>query len=109
MALSATPFLNGCGEVIEISQLGGVEVILTWETLTKNADGTNLTDLAGYRIYYSHTSGGSYPYVVTVGPDETMSRIQLPNGGRWYFFATAFDNVGNESLPSNEISTEISF
>jgi hypothetical protein len=35
----------------------GTTATLTWDAPTTNADGTPLTDLAGYRIYYGTTSG----------------------------------------------------
>lgn len=76
-------------------------VALTWTPPTSNEDGTSLSDLAGYRIYYG-TSEGNYP-----------SRIELSNPGlatyvvdnlspdTYYFVVTAFDASGNESMRSN--------
>lgn len=67
------------------------------------------TDLAGYKIYYSSTSGGPYtaysalfPYGSGVAPEF---RLTVPDGLK-YFVATAYDTQGNESEYSNEVSTD---
>jgi hypothetical protein len=78
IAFAVTPFLAGCGEVVDTSLLS---VSLTWDAPSKNSVGTTLTDLAGYRIYYSQLSGGVYPFMVTLGPTENLIRIELPEDG----------------------------
>ena len=90
-------------------------VTLTWTAPKTNADGTALTDLAGYRIYYG-TVSGNYTEVKDVGipscdtnGDETECSYTIENlsPGTWYFAVTAYDTSGNESDYSNETSKTI--
>jgi hypothetical protein len=69
---------------------------LSWLPPTQNANGSVLTDLAGYHIYYGTT------------PDLEQS-VTLANAGltryvltglaktTWYFAMTAYDSAGRES------------
>jgi hypothetical protein len=77
------------------------EVTLTWNAPVLNADGTLLTDLAGYRIYYGYASG-IYNDSVDVG-NITAGRISNLPHGLIFFAVTAYDKSGNESEYSNEI------
>ena len=76
--------------------------ILSWDPPTTNADGTPLTDLAGYNIYYGTTSG-SYGLPVTVGNVITYTVTNLLDTQAYYFAVTAYDTIGNESGYSNEV------
>ena len=87
-------------------------VTLTWDAPTTNSDTTPLTDLSGYRVYMSTTSGqynsgnivkNNIPASSsTGGVTETTTVDNLPNG-TYYFAVTAYDIYGNESSYSNEI------
>jgi hypothetical protein len=77
-------------------------VTLNWQPPTENVDGTPLTSLAGYRIYYG-TESRSYTEVVAVAsPAATSYSVVLPSG-TYYFAMTAIDAAGNESSYSNEV------
>ncbi len=83
-----------------VSVLGQLQV--RWKAPTKNADGTPLTDLAGYRIYYGQSSG-HYDGVQDIrNPAATTGQLRLPTGS-YYVAATALDRDGNESRHSNEV------
>lgn len=60
------------------------------------------SDLAGYKIHYGY-SPGNYTQIVNVG-NVTTWEVTLANG-HYYFAATAYDQVGNESGYSNEVDT----
>ncbi len=79
------------------------DITLAWDAPTTNADGTPLTDLAGYKIYHALMSGG---YVAGTGIDvgKVLTKT-LTNfcEGTYYFVATAYDTSGNESAYSNEV------
>lgn len=79
----------------------GNSATLTWDAPTNNADGTPLTDLAGYKIYY-RTPSGYYTEVIDVG-NVTTYKIENLNPGTYYFTVTAYDTSGNESGDSNEV------
>jgi hypothetical protein len=65
-------------------------------------------DLAGYRLYQSDTAG-RYQYgaehcaAEIAAGTETVTLEDVPDGA-WYWVATAFDDKGNESGPSNEVT-----
>ncbi len=77
-------------------------VTLTWDPPTTNEDGTTLTDLAGYNVYFG-TSSGVYTDSVNVGDVITYELIDLTDGFTYYFAVTAYDISGNESTYSEEV------
>ncbi|MEF9427327.1 MAG: fibronectin type III domain-containing protein [Candidatus Mariimomonas ferrooxydans] len=82
-------------------------VALTWEAPTTNSDGTPLTDLAGYKIYY-RTSSGSYGTPINVSDENaTNYTVDSLSSGTWCFAVTAYDTSLNESDYSNEVCTDI--
>ncbi|MEW6214947.1 MAG: MopE-related protein [Nitrospirota bacterium] len=76
---------------------------MSWDAPTTNADGTPLTDLDGYKVYYG-TASGNYSEVVNVGRVTSHTINNLTNGATYYFAATAYDIAGNESEYSNEVT-----
>jgi len=63
-------------------------------------------DLAGYRIYHG-TRSGVYGFSQTVGKTTTYQYTNLESDKTYFFTITAFDESGNESLPSPEVSKTI--
>ena len=61
------------------------------------------SDLAGYRIYHG-TTPGVYGVPQTVGKTTTYQYANLESNKIHYFTITAYDMLGNESLPSPEVS-----
>lgn len=72
-------------------------------------DANTESDLAGYRLYQSATSG-TYTFGPgnevgsTLSGTETVT-IQVEDG-LWYWVLTAYNTAGIESDPSNEVSNE---
>lgn len=99
-------FLSGCGSTADNG--GTASVSLTWDAPTKNSDGTTLTDLAGYRVYYGETSGTYLNSVTIVGNTTTVIIDNLHYGRTIYFTVTAFDIYGLESSYSIEIPITLS-
>jgi len=76
-------------------------VTLNWTPPTKNEDGTALTDLAGYKIYWGTTSG-SYPNSTTIKNSSISSYvIDSLAPGTYEFVAASFNAAGVESAYSN--------
>ncbi len=71
-------------------------VTLQWKP---NAD----SDVAGYKVYQGITPG-SYGLSIDVGNTTTYTARHLRAELRYYFSITAYDNSGNESPPSAEVS-----
>lgn len=81
---------------------------LAWTPPTTNTDGSVLTDLAGYNIYYgtSPTSLTQKMQIANVGvTDYIFSGL---TSGTWYFAVTAYTSTGAESAPSSVVSKTIS-
>jgi len=76
---------------------------VAWTAPTTNTDGTPLTDLAGYKIYYGTTSG-NYPNSINAGKVTSYAFNNLTSGTPYYFVATAYDTTGFESAFSNEVA-----
>jgi len=76
---------------------------LNWTAPSFNTDGTPLTDLAGYKIYYG-TSSQNYTSVASVGNVTTYVLNGLTDGVTYYFTVTAYNTAGVESSYSQEVS-----
>jgi hypothetical protein len=80
---------------------------LSWTPPTQNTDGSPLTNLAGYRIYWG-TQQGSYPNSVTLNNAGLTSYVvESLAPGTWFFVATAVNTVGAESPFSGVASKTI--
>ena len=82
------------------------QATLTWDPPTTNADGTPLTDLAGYKVYYG-TAAGNYSTVIDAVNVTSYTVPNLTNNATYYFATTAYDTSANESNFSNEVSKTI--
>ncbi|NIA18329.1 MAG: hypothetical protein GWO79_00385, partial [Actinobacteria bacterium] len=78
-------------------------ITLTWDPPTTNVDGTPLTDLEGYRVYYG-TASGNYDTNIDATNVVSYEVEGLIPGNTYYFAVTAYDTSGNESDYSNEVS-----
>jgi hypothetical protein len=86
---------------ISVDQAGTFSTTLSWTAPTQNDDGSALTDLAGYRIYWG-TTAGSYPNSATItNPGITSFVVSNLAPGTYEFVATAFNTAGIESVFSN--------
>ena len=82
------------------------EALLSWQAPTKNVDGSALTNLAGYKIYYGTTSKNYTQTVSVTGASTTQWTLSLAPG-TYYFAMTAVDSTGGESSKTNEVSKTI--
>ena len=108
LSLTIVIAMLGCGSgknaqsgssVSSLEHSGSVS--LSWNAPTKNEDGTPLTDLSGYKIFYG-TSSHMYENQIDVG-NATSVNISNLAPGTYYFALVAYDESGNESAPSSEI------
>ena len=97
--LLATFLLPRCADAGEID--------LSWQAPTTNEDGSTLTDLGGYTVYWYDTAGGfSNPMGNLDVGNVTTTTITVPSQGIVYMVVTAYDTSGNVSGPSNEVSAD---
>jgi len=81
---------------------------LSWSKPTQNVDGTALTDLAGYRIYYGESSGSLAQRFEITNPDAQTAVINnLTVGRTWYFAMSAYTIGGVESARTQVVSKTI--
>lgn len=86
---------------ITVTTVGSASVTLSWTPPVENEDGTTLTDLAGYYIYYG-VAQGTYPNSIRIDNPSVSTYIVgnlTPN--TYYFVATSFNTMGIESAYSN--------
>jgi hypothetical protein len=70
---------------------------LDWTAPTQNEDGSDLTDLAGYKLYWG-TTPGSYPNSATIdNPSVTTYVVDNLSPGTYEFVATSYNTAGVES------------
>lgn len=77
-------------------------VSLDWQAPTQNEDGTPLTDLAGYKIYYGKASGAYDNEVNINNPGQTTHVVDNLLPDTYFFTATAYNAAGIESDFSGE-------
>jgi hypothetical protein len=87
---------------VTVSQAALGNVTLSWVAPTQNADGSALTDLAGYKIFYG-TSSGTYDHEIRLD-NASMTTHVVDNlvPDTYYFAATSFNSSGVESEYSGE-------
>ena len=73
---------------------------LSWQPPTENADGSPLTNLAGYVIRYGTKSDTLTLEVKISNPGITTAMIEDLAPATWYFTVSAYTSTGVESLPS---------
>ena len=103
MLVIVTSSLFGCGGGVSTTDsqpsgdipAGTGTATLAWIAPTTNIDGTPLTTLAGYKVYYGTAPGVYTP--IFVGNVNSYQIVGLANGQTYYFTVTAYDSYGNES------------
>jgi len=83
-------------------------VTLNWLAPTENTNGSALTNLAGYKIYYG-TASKQYTTTISVSNPATLSYLlnSLTVGQQYFFAVTAVSAAGVESSYSPEVSATI--
>lgn len=81
--------------------------VLEWDAVTTNADGSAITDLAGYRVFYRTSSlmalttqqamADTTVTKVTVAAPATSLNLSGFAPGTYFFRVTAYDTAGNQS------------
>lgn len=87
-----------------VSAEGHASLTLSWTPPTQNEDGSALTDLAGYYIYYGNEEG-DYPNRVEItNPGMSTYVLEGLAPDTYYLVATAYNSGGVESRRSNEVT-----
>jgi len=80
---------------------------LGWTPPTTNTDGSEIDDLAGYRIYYGNSASNLSRVVNITNPGITSFLIENLAAGTWYFSVRAYTAEGTESSNSAVVSKTI--
>lgn len=92
---------------IEVTQTALGAATLSWNPPVENQDGSPLTNLAGYRVYYG-TSPGNYGTTIQIdNPGVSSYVVENLAPNTYYFASTAFNTDGLESTFSNEVSKTV--
>ena len=91
---------SGCGGDVETIPGGAANVDrgtarLTWTAPTTNVDGSPVTGLGGYVVYYGTTPGVYSSQVV--GNVNSYEVVGLTKGLIYYFTVTAYNTEGYQS------------
>jgi hypothetical protein len=92
---------------IAVTQVGTKSATLSWKPPTVNSNGSALTNLAGYRIYYG-TSASSLTRSITINSvGVTTDVVTDLSPGTYYFALMAFNSAGIESKLSNVVKASL--
>lgn len=91
---------------IAVEAIANGTATLSWSAPTERTDGSPLTNLAGFNVYWGPEEG-NYPNRATVGLSTLTYVVENLAPGTWYFVTTAFDEDDVESDFSNVASKTI--
>ena len=85
-------------DVVAATSAGSGTATVAWMAPTENSNGTALTNLAGYYVYYG-TDSSSLTESVQVSNAKTLSYVVngLASGKTWYFAVSSYTTAGQQS------------
>jgi hypothetical protein len=92
---------------INVIEGGDGTATLSWNPPTENTDGSALTNLSGYRIYYGRHKHALDRTVVLDNPGLTRYVVEGLTPGRWHFAITSVNRKGVESSRSKSVSKKV--
>ncbi len=92
---------------ISVTQSANASVTISWTAPTDNTNGTALTNLAGYWIYYGTQANAMTQSVQIANPGIATYVLSNLSPGTWYFSVTAYSTADVQSTSSAVVSTGI--
>ena len=92
---------------ITVNQVSNGTATITWTPPLYNVDGSALTNLAGYRIYYGTATNSLNQSVQVANVGAASYTVSNLTSGTWYFGVTAYSTSGLESALSNLASKTV--
>ena len=92
---------------IIVTQVANGSATVTWTAPTQNTDGSALTNLAGFNIYYGTSASNLNQSVQIANPGLTTYALGNLAPGAWYFAVNAYTTAGAESALSSIASKTI--
>jgi hypothetical protein len=82
---------------------------LAWNTPTRNSDGTTLTDLTSFKVYYGTSSTALTKISSINDPSARGTTLGSLTPATWYFNVHSVNSKGVESADSNTASKTIKY
>jgi hypothetical protein len=98
--------LAACGGGSQNPSSGMNSATLRWQPPTQRVDGTPLTSVGSYTLYYGRNFS-NLERAVHLGGSVTEYRVDYLERGTWYFAVSATDSNGVESAQSGKVSKTI--
>jgi hypothetical protein len=92
---------------INVTQISNGSVTISWIPPTANTNGTPLTNLAGYKIYYGTSLGSLSQSVEVTNPSLSSYVIDNLSPATWYFSVVSYNSADVESPESQVVSMTI--
>jgi hypothetical protein len=92
---------------IAVTQIANGSATLSWVAPTENTDGTPLTNLAGYEIYYGTSVSAMTHRVQIANPGIVTYVISNLSPATWYFSVKAYTSANVQSSTSVMVSKTI--
>jgi hypothetical protein len=92
---------------IAVTQMANGSATLEWVAPTENTNGTPLTNLAGYRIYYGTSATALTQIVQIANPDIVSYEVSNLSPAKWYFSVRSYNTANVESNLSVVVSKTI--
>ncbi len=102
MATTALPAFG-----INVTQVSNGSATLSWLPPTTNTNGTPLTNLAGYKIYYGTSSSSLNQSAQVTNPGIATYVIDNLSPATWYFSVVSYNRAKVESPLSQVVSKKI--
>jgi hypothetical protein len=102
-----TTTVSLAGFMVTVTQVTNGTATISWVPPTQNTDGSPLTDLGGYRIYYGTSPSNLSQVIELSNPGLTRYMVGNLSPSTWYFAMRSFSTDGAESEPSSIASKTI--
>jgi len=97
---TASAQLSAFNLTVTAQSAGSGAATLSWTPPTQNTDGSSITNLAGYNIYYGTSAGDLTTKIQVTNPGLTAYTVADLGAGTYYFSISAYTANGVESAPS---------
>jgi len=92
---------------LSVSQAATASATVNWTAPTTNTDGSSLTDLAGFRIYYGTSITSLNSTVDAPGAATRTQTVASLVPGTYYFSVSAYSGSGVESVLSSPVTATV--
>lgn len=92
---------------ILVTQVALNAALIRWTAPTTNSDGSTLSDLTGFRIYYLAESTRAVAFVEVPSPGVSEFRVDGLISDTYSFAVTAYNSAGVESLISEQARVDL--